>query len=138
MRIILFILLISAFVLSGCKSNKPTVARGVSDQEKKESLALGDNQAIFVDQDLTEKIKIVEYKLSRNDMGMLNVRVKVHAFTDEDVQLDVMCKFEHTDGTVQKTPWEPKIVKRHETEVINFTSLSPEAEKYNLYFRFGR
>lgn len=133
------LLLVSLWCFFSCQQNQPVVGRAVTDQEKNTSVMLSEkNQVIFIDSDLSDKLKIVSAKATRNDMGMLVVRAEFQTDVDENIHVDIKCKFTHKEGKVEETPWEPKIIKRHEVIGVEFTSLSPAAAEFMVYVRFTK
>lgn len=138
MRFVILAILCLIMVLSGC-NNEPVVARGTTAQERQGSVVLtGENRPVFLDQELAEQIRIVDIKVTRNDMGMLVVASQLQTVVDSNVAIDAKCRFTEKDGTVEDTPWTPFVIRRHEINLVKFTSLSPEVVKYSLYFRFTR
>lgn len=125
------------FLVLGCQKNEPAPARGITAQEQSASM-LQENQTMFVDQGLTEQVRIVDYKVSRNDMGMLVVALQLQTSVDEDVAVDAKCRFIHKTGKIEETPWQPWVLRRHEMIPVTFTSLAPEADRYNVYVRFSK
>lgn len=97
-----------------------------------------ENQVIFIDQDLVDELKIIKSQASRNDMGMLVVKVHFQTNIDENVPVDIKCSFTHKDDKLEETPWKPYIIKRHEVVPVEFTSLSPSAAKFNVLVRFTK
>ena len=139
MRFLIFLLCAIIFLTSYQKQNKPVVGRAITEQERQASVMLdNDNQAIFVDQELAELIRITKFKSSRDDMKKLAVEVEVQTVIDKNVVIDVKCRFNHQDGEIEETSWQPKIIRRHELIRINFTSLARKANSYNIYFRLSK
>ncbi|NUM36218.1 MAG: hypothetical protein HUU50_16880 [Candidatus Brocadiae bacterium] len=139
MRNTFFLLLALCLFLVACQSNQPVLGRAVTEQEKQQSVMLDqENQVIFIDQKLVDSLKIVKFQATRNDMGMLVVRVYFQTNIDEDVPVDAKCNFIHKDESMEDTPWKPNIIKRHEIIPVQFTSLSPSAAKFNVLVRFTK
>lgn len=126
-------------VLIGCQQNQPVLARGTSDQERQASVMLSkENEPIFLDQDLREQIRIVDYNVKRDDMGKLVVTAQLQTVVDRDVKVDIQCRFEHDDGKTEEGLWQPYLFRKHEPMSAIFTSLSAEVTKYRLYFRYPK
>lgn len=123
----------------GCQQNQPVVARGISAEERARDVVLSkENQTIFLDQNLAEQLRLADYQVTRNDIGMLVVATQMQTVVDNDVAVSVKCKFIHNTGKLEETPWEPKIIRRHEAIPVVFTSLSPDAAKYQVYVRISK
>ena len=116
----------------GCNYYKPEV--------KQNEILFKNGQAVFLDRDLRKKIWFVEQpRLSRDPaIGTLICRIKLQTRIDEDIPVDIQCRFVNKDGTIEKPVWQPKVLTRHEVHQMTFRSLSADAEKIQIYIRNSR
>lgn len=140
MRILLCLCLVLLLFSIGCKQNQPSSAVVITEEDKKSSLSLQNGRIVFMDEKLKEQIRFVEKpELSRDkDLGNLVFNGRMQTAIDENIHLDIKYLFIDKEGREEQTNWYPLILKRNEPKMVTFRSLSPEAERFNLFIRFSK
>jgi hypothetical protein len=138
-RIVLSIVVISAGLVSGCKTSNvdtgayPPVNTQTRDLENKTNFVLLDKDT---QTSVTCSGAIQERRL---DDGRLQVSANVRNRLHRRIQVQTNCVFKDEQGIqVEDTPWRDLILDENAQEGVAFVSTSPNAKKYTNRVRQAR
>jgi hypothetical protein len=122
--------LVALFTLAGCGVTPPI-------QGRQDPYA--PPQVTFVDSDLARVTAVGTPVLTRDESGILHVRVPIRSTGDRQIIIDWRATFFDRDGQVLwKTHWDDKTLAPHVPDQINFNSLSSRAADFQLDLRYAK